>query len=225
MKREEKIKKEYNNIITNNIEVDFKESTRNEKLVNIVSIDYLPEYTCNRSYPCWKHCYARKGAFNYNNVIKRKILNTLDYFKSARKHFNKIDAIVKYNFALGIKHVRFFGSGDIPDAAYMNYVIDLCNMNPGVKFLIYTKKYNIVNSKLNEYVMPKNLTIILSSWLGIVFNNPHNLPVAYLEFEKIPEGVKQYNCDCKKNKNQNHCASCLRCWKLKSNESVVFKLH
>lgn len=225
MKREDKIKQEYNNIINNNVKVDFKESAQNEKLINIVSIDYIPEYTCNRNYPCWKHCYARKGAFNYSSVIKRKILNTLDYFENSRKHFGKIDAIVKYNLALGIKHVRFFGSGDIPDAKYIDYVIKLCVENPQVKFLIYTKKYKIVNKKLNEYAKPQNLTIIFSSWVGIVFDNPHNLPVAYLEFEKIPEGIKQFKCDCQKNKNQNHCVSCLRCWRLKSNESVIFKLH
>ena len=225
MKREEKIKIEYEKIKKNNIESDFKESTRNEKLKNIISIDYIPEMTCKRSYPCWNHCYARKGAFNYSNVIKRKILNTINFYKHPKKHFDKIDAIIKFNYACGVDYVRFFGSGDIPNAGYMDYVFDLCSKNKKVKFLIYTKKYEIINQKLDEYVQPKNLTIVFSSWLGVKFDNPHHLPVARIELEKIPESEKAFLCDCSNNQKQKHCRKCLKCWKLKSNESVIFKLH
>jgi hypothetical protein len=135
-------------------------------------------------------------------------------------YFEKIKKTLSQN---PYTYFRYHSSGDIPDENYLQLMCQTATLIKRVKFLCFTKKYEMIN----EYIikngnLPKNLTVVLSNWGDFQCKNPHNLPIAYVNIKgaKIPESA---------NKCSGYCGECVNtkqsCWKLKKGDSVVFKIH
>ena len=199
-------------------------SFKSKKLGRIPSLNIQPILTCRKGAPCSSLCYARKGTFNYKNVVKSHMDNYIAYNENQKDFFKQINDILN-NDVIIYKYFRWHMSGDIIDMNYLYGMIDLANKNKKTKFLAFTKKFDLVNMYLEASgkKLPKNLIIVFSAW-DINFNvpNPHNLPIAYVNFKNkdlnpdIPHNAKKCNGDC---------TTCRICWNLKSGESTVFNQH
>ena len=137
--------------------------------------------------------------------------------------FEQVYYKVKFS---GLPKVRLFDSGDFPDVEFLVRLVDLCKKTPDVKYMAFTKKYELVNDYIfNNDILPDNLNIIFSAW-DVLWKvpNPHNLGVAYVDFND-----KRLNPDIPKNAfvcpgREATCSSCGVCWSKKV-KAVVFHQH
>lgn len=136
-----------------------------------------------------------------------------DYFDTIIKQLKQPLVIYKY--------VRWHSSGDIVDIKYLNGMCRVAHNCKQIKFLCFTKKYEIVNEYLSKgAVIPPNLKIVFSGWdESWHFDNPYKLPVALVRFKNDKRDFSK----CKECSGK--CYECVACWKLKNGQTVVFDLH
>ena len=204
--------------------MNIKISTTNSKLgYQIPSISLLPQCSCRKDAPCAHGCYGKKGNFTYKAVQEAQRHNYDCYAQDSNAYFNEIisylnDALISY------KYFRWHTVGDIVDYNYLLGMIKVANKCKQVKFLCFTKKFDIVNDYVNHGgKIPNNLKIVFSAWhKAFKVDNPFNFPVAYVFFKKeelnpdIPEMAIP---------GGGHCPECLGCWSLKIGQSVFFNQH
>lgn len=193
-------------------------STTNSKLGLIPSINLPPIITCRGNAPCTKDCYACKGNFRFANVKQSMRNNLTEYDKNPERYFAQIYSYLSTG-VIAYRYFRFHSAGDIPCKDYLIRMLALAERLPGVQFLCFTKKYEIVNEVLSERKLPKNLHMVFSAWGEFVPENPYDLPVAYVKLDEntyVPDNAV---------KCSGHCTTCLNCWKLKNGEAVVFNKH
>lgn len=199
-------------------------SISNSKLGGFIpSINLPPLATCRADAPCKKECYACKGNYRYQTV-KNSMLNNLDKYEELGNVF--FDDVIDFlsNGLITYKFFRWHSAGDIVNANYLNGVIKVANACPSTKFLIFTKKFYLINNYLeNGGTIPENLSIVFSAWgADFVLDNPYNLPVAFVDFGDskktgiIP--VTALRC-------RGNCQTCLTCWNIKAGQATVFKKH
>lgn len=195
-------------------------SIKVHKLGPIPSIG-IPLCTCRDDAPCKTSgkCYAMHGKYKTKSVQKGLMNNYLAYKENPDYFFEKIAVdVMPYRF------FRWFTSGDIVDARFLEGMVYVAKKARHTKFLAYTKKFSIVNDYLrNGGKLPKNLKIIFSGWgANFPILNPFDLPTSHVIFKdpaenvNIPEGF--YHCSGK-------CNECAMCWKLKNGEAVAFEEH
>jgi len=186
-------------------------SKGNTKLGNKISnISLTPILACGKTVPCKKGCYAKKflmrpsvkKAWSENLAIARK--NPVKFFLAIWDHLEK-------------KRPEFFRwhvAGDFLDQLYLNRVFALAYKFPDIKFLAFTKRFDLDFSKC-----PKNFSIVLSMWPGQA--NPNiNLPRAWMD-DGTETRVPANAIHC-----PGGCESCGMCWSLKGlKRDVVFHKH
>ena len=88
------------------------------------------------------------------------------------------------------------------------------------RFLAFTKHSDIVNRWLYSNELTDNLTIIFSGWSNFPINNPHGLPIAYMQ-DGTETRLTGDELTCPGN-----CETCGMCWQLpKIGKNVVFNKH
>lgn len=200
-----------------------KISTTNSKLSGqIPSVNLPPIQTCRHDAPCKHLCYATKGNFTFPNVKESHINNLACFVNDSQKYFD--DIIEFLNGLVSYRFFRWHSSGDIVNYDYLLGMIRTARKCKTVKFLCFTKKFELVNDYLsNEGKLPSNLKIVFSAWdKNFKVINPYNLPVTYVDFNddsKNPN-IPELAIPC-----TGDCPSCLACWSLKKGQSVVFKQH
>lgn len=204
--------------------MNIKISTTNTKLgYQIPSISLLPECSCRHDAPCTRLCYGKKGNFTYKASQQAQRHNFDCYSTDSNAYFNEIisflnDALISY------KYFRWHTVGDIVDANYLLGMIRVAKKCKQVKFLCFTKKFNLVNDFLaTGQKIPSNLKIVFSAWhKAFKVDNPYNLPIAYIFFKKqdLNPNIPELAIPC-----TGHCPDCLACWSLKEGQSVFFNQH
>ena len=187
----------------------------------IPSINLPPVVTCRPNAPCIHGCYALRGHFRYDAVKNRLAENLAAYKENPKLFFDMIAEQTKL-----ARFCRWHSSGDIVDINYLAGMCKVARKNKGVKYLCFTKKYELVNQYLDEgHKIPSNLRIVFSCWKDFVPENPYNIPTTWVYFPK--KGENEFNhlipedaipCSGK-------CYACQSCWQLKKGQSVVFKKH
>lgn len=183
----------------------------------------FPVCTCRNDAPCKEVCYACKGCQQFANVQGAYYRNLRLYNDDPDNFFEQVYYKVKF---AGLPKVRLFDSGDFPDYDFLVRLVDLCNKTKDVKYMAFTKKYDLVNKYIDENGdLPANLNIMFSAWdrLWEVLN-PHNLGVAYVDFDD-----KRMNPDFPQNAfvcpgRKTTCSACGVCFSKKV-KAVVFKQH
>ena len=190
--------------------------------VGIGTINLPAIKTCRADAPCKKGCYANKGNFMYSNVKSSQQKNLDAFLKDPGEFFN----VLHYQLEMiPYKYIRWFSSGDIVDARFLEGMFWLARKHKGTQFLCFTKKYELVNEYLNSHKKPKNLILVFSNWGEWICDNPHNLPTAWVEFgtesdKLIPENATKCHGKC------YECINTLEhCWQLKYGEAVYFHKH
>ena len=200
-----------------------KISTTNTKLSGQIPSVNLPAIqTCRHDAPCKHLCYATKGNFTFPKVKESHTHNLACFIHDSNQYFN--DIIEFLNGLVSYRFFRWHSSGDIVNKDYLMGMIRVAKKCKTVKFLCFTKKFEIINDFLNEGgKIPNNLKIVFSAWdKSFLVPNPHNLPVTYVDFNDTslnPE-IPELAIPC-----TGKCPECLACWSLKKGQSVVFHQH
>lgn len=188
--------------------------------VEIPSLNLPVGCTCRPDAPCFQKCYARRGRFCFTRN-KAYLQNNLELWHCESQLFEQEITLAAFRS----RFFRWHSSGDIPDAAYLEMMVRIARHLPKTRFLVFTKKYELIDHWLEENnAFPENLTVVLSAWGDFLPQNPHNLPVSYIRFKHasyaIPESARQ--CP-------SYCGDCvtsgMSCWDLHPGESVVFHEH
>ena len=187
---------------------------------DIPSVSLPVGCTCRPDAPCFKKCYARRGRFCFQRN-RAYLQNNLELWCCEPD---------QYEYEIGIaaffhKYFRWHSSGDIPDAAYLEMMVRVALDRPSTRFLVFTKKYELVNAHIDAHgALPENLTVVFSAWGSFLPDNPHNLPVAYIRFKNEPAAIPETARAC-----TSYCGDCvssgLSCWDLQHGQSVVFDEH
>ncbi len=203
-------------------------STKNRKTGGCCNDLAFPTCTCRDDAPCKKDgCYCLKGTQIMCNVVAAYTRNLRLYNTDPQDFWNQVRFKIKHN---PLPLFRFFDAGDIPDYDFFCGMVSIANEFPDIKFMAFTKKYEIVNKWLYETAedLPSNLNVIFSAWhIGWKVNNPHHLPVAYVDFKdktlnpEFPEGIT--SCPNQYDKTIT-CSSCRKCWDKKI-KAVKFVQH
>jgi hypothetical protein len=93
-------------------------------------------------------------------------------------------------------------------------MITIAKAFPSIKFLAFTKKYDLDYSKI-----PNNLSIVLSAWPN--WPLPKHGPIAFMQDGTEDRYNDQDTLEC-----QGCCEHCSLCWYLSQlNKNVVFHKH
>jgi len=206
--------------------MNVKISLNNSKLgAAIPSVNLPPVITCRKNAPCASGCYDLKGNWRYANV-KQSLANNLKlYQENPIQYFQDIIDFLN-NQDVTYKFFRYHSAGDIIDYIYLKGMVSVARTCPNVKFLAFTKKFELVNDYLQyEEYLPENLKIVFSAWdKDFEVINPHNLPVTYIKFCKskghMTPDIPEFSIPC-----VGSCKVCKACWSLQLNQSVYFKQH
>lgn len=190
----------------------------------ILTASFPTGITCRNDAPCLQQCYGRKGYLCMNRY-KTAMQRNLDiYLKSPELYRECIDLELQM---VSYKYFRWFVTGDIPDERFLPEVaVRLAEEHKETQFLMFTKKFELVNEYLHSKELPQNLTIVLSAWGNFLPLNPYNLPVSYVRFK---DDSLNTHLPLKAKECKGKCASCVNvdggCWNLRNGEAVVFKKH
>ena len=187
---------------------------------SVPSVSLIPVADCGNCASCSRLCYDLRNDCIYNGVTSTRAKN------SALAH----NAIDRYFFEIkkACKAFRFFRwhiGGDILNAAYLAGVLDVAVCNPHCTFLIFTKRYDLINDYIsNGGEIPSNLQVIFSAWPGAKMVNPYNMPVSSPLFVDGSHAAGPDPISCPGN-----CSNCAvmgsGCWTLKRGQGVVFAAH
>jgi hypothetical protein len=188
-------------------------SNGNKKLSgNKFYIFNLPaEKTCPGSTEfCRNKCYAKKAEKIYPSVLPCR-MNNLN--ESKEKDFSS----KVINFLNKNKKREFFRiheAGDFYDQNYLNKWIEITNNFPEIKFLAFTKSFNLDFSNV-----PKNLQLVMSIMPDTTKEAPKKFPTAYAGNCKGMNKEKTLECP-------GSCTNCGMCWDLsKTKLNVHFNIH
>lgn len=197
----------------------FKVTNGNSKLGGSIGAINLPALkTCREDAPCRKLCYVKKGNFTFKHVKACYENNLAEYQNNPQQAERDILSQLPL-----IGMVRWHASGDIIDMNYLKMMVRIAKAAKGVKFMCFTKKYELVNEYLSGgEKIPTNLKIIFSGWYGLTMDNPFNLPTAYIKLNKQDdERIKKSAMEC-----SGQCTACGgKCWTMKKGQQVLFHQH
>lgn len=193
-------------------------SPGNTKMGAIPSVSLPPVITCPTGCPCAAKCYAAKLCRLRPNVRNAYARNLEILYKDPVDYWTQVRAA-----AAKTKYFRFHVSGDIPDPVYFLDIILTAVQIPDTQFLVFTKRYSIVNAWLDSKgKLPDNLHLIFSEWDGLELDNPHNLPTAAVIFKGQEPRDDWKVCP-------GNCSECaargVGCWELKPGETIAFYEH
>ena len=197
-----------------------KISQGNSKLGTIPSVSLPAGVTCRSDCECSKKCYAKRLE-RMRPSVRQAYKHNYDLLNSdPNTYWREVEASIMMS-----RFFRFHVSGDIPDAAYFEHMVDIARTNTHCEILCFTKKYDIVNSHINIIgKLPKNLHIIFSGWHDIEMVNPYNLPEAHVRYRDGSTTAREDAKLCGGN-----CTECAitdgGCWTAKHGEQVVFNEH
>jgi len=195
-------------------------SNGNSKMGKIPSVSLPAGQTCRPDAPCFAKCYARKIERLRPTVANAYERNLLVLRTDPDTYWREVEAAIMLN-----RFFRFHVSGDIPDAPYLEHMTEVARRNPHCQILCFTKEYNLVNDYLQTgNLIPDNLHIIFSGWIGLPMSNPFLLPEAHVRYRDGTTTARADAHDCGGN-----CTACAitddGCWVLKRGEQVVFNEH
>ena len=197
-------------------------SRGNRKMGAIPSVSLPPIITCPQGAPCAAKCYAAKMCRIYPNV-KHSYQNNLNILNNnPSEYWRQVEQAAKFT-----RFFRYHVSGDIPSAEYFANMVRLAHLLPGVRFLAFTKRYDIVNQYIDIYgALPVNLHLIFSRWdsaWNVSIKNPHNLPMSAVIFKNSSSNI-EYDKICGGNCTECACQG-VGCWELKKGETIAFYEH
>ncbi len=187
-------------------------SPDNNKIGDVHNTSFPPIDTCIDNAPCLKHCYALKSYRQYDTVREAYNKNFNLYMDSYEYYWGLLQAYLQKRVPM---FFRYFTSGDIPEQAYLDGMIDTARMFPNTKFLSFTKRFELDYTYVRKQ---SNLQIVFSTWPDWNEIVP-NLPIAIVRFDQ-KEDIPKKSIVC-----SGKCDKCYLCWHLTTEQSVIFDIH
>lgn len=199
--------------------MEVKISNGNSKMGKIPSVSLPAGLTCRCDCECNKKCYAKRLE-RLRPAVRKAYQSNYDLLiNNPETYWREVEASIMMS-----RFFRFHVSGDITDESYLVHMIEIATRNPHCEILCFTKRYEIVNKVLLEWVKPENLHLILSGWKGLDMFNPFDLPEAHVRYKDGITTAREDAIECTGN-----CARCAitdgGCWTLQRGEQVVFNEH
>lgn len=195
-------------------------SHRNNKMGEVTSVSLLPFLTCPAGCKgtCASSCYAAKIANLRPKVLDAYARNTAILLSDPESYWRQVEGAIKM-----VTYFRYHVSGDIPNAEYFEQMVAIAERNPHCQMLVFTKRFEIVNSYLDAgRSIPSNLHILFSGWTNLKPYNPHNLPETNVWDKNNPPEVDWLQCG-------GNCFECAcrgaGCWSVKNGQTIAFKIH
>ena len=198
--------------------MEVKISHGNSKLGAIPSVS-LPSIVTCRVCDCQKKCYANKLE-RLRPSVRKAYQHNLDVLTNdPSTYWREVEAVIMMT-----RFFRFHVSGDIPNSEYLNNMVEVARRNQHCQILCFTKRFDFVNTYLEDRTFPDNLHIIFSGWVGLEMSNPFLLPEAHVIYRDGSTTASEGAIPCGGN-----CTECAQteggCWNLKSGHQVVFHEH
>ena len=179
-------------------------SIGNMKIGRTVNFSLSPvKGCCHNCSVCAKSCYAMK-AYSLHKSVEAAWDKNLDMVNEDPEC---LEEIYKYIVSRRkpIEFFRIHTSGDFINREYLLKQCDIAKRTPNVKYLAFTKNYDLINE--NADMIPENMNVVFSGWTGLEMNNPHNFPVATAT-------------EC-----SGSCEICKDRWSIKKGENKYFNKH
>lgn len=194
-------------------------SPGNKKMGSVPSVS-LPSWTTCRPCRCWTNCYGHKIERLRPNVANAYQRNLEILMKDPDTYWREVEAAIMVS-----RFFRFHVSGDIPDGDYLERMVKVAWNNSHCEILCFTKKYDLVNDFMDHGgVIPKNLHMIFSGWVGLEMVNPYSFPEAHVRYRDGSTTARDDAEGCGGN-----CTECAKtdggCWVLGPGQQVVFNEH
>lgn len=169
-------------------------SRGNKKIGRALNVSLAPIITCANCSGCSHFCYDIKACFSYPVVLRSRMMNTVLLRRDRDFYFAQIEAAIQKRTSH--KLFRWHVAGDIPDADYLERMVQLAKAHPDFSFWTYTKNYAVVNNFVRSHggnrtvAIPSNFSIMFSEWRGMEMLNPFSFPEFRVVFkdETPPEG-------------------------------------
>lgn len=194
-------------------------SEGNRKLGAIPSVSLLPALSCGKGCGkllCMKDCYAMR-MLGYTSVEPSWTENFYIWDRDPELY---MEAIHRFLLALRPDRFRWHVGGDIPDADYLERMIELAVAFPETRFRAFTKAYNFLPP-----VHPKvpNLKIGISHWPNM---NVGRELKGYTHSWLVPkQKVEHYSIPRSAHPCPGNCESCDMCWSMRAGTHVKFEQH
>jgi hypothetical protein len=112
--------------------------------------------------------------------------------------------------------IRLHSFGELYSEIHFQNIIKLCNHNTQTRFVLWTKRPNIVNAVLLYTDKPVNLTLIFSSpMMNIKAELPDNFDKTFTVYDKkfIAENDIEINC-------MKQCNECMKCYNVNNIDDI-----
>lgn len=188
---------------------------------NCWTVSLIPILDCVNCTECKYNCYDICNVCFQPAVQNDRARNSAVHKADPERFWNEVDAQIKANYVM---ELRINIGGDLTNDDF-EYVKVLGEKNPKTKILFFTKNYDGINKYLNNNSFPDNVSVLMSAWIGMEMDNPHNLPCSHVLWEDGSTTAPKYGAVyCGGN-----CSECAfkgeGCWNLKHGEHVIFKAH
>lgn len=196
-------------------------SKGNSKMGAVPSVSLPPIVTCKDANgnppPCAAKCYAAKLC-RLRKTVREAYARNLEIWTAD-------PATYELQVKAAASMTRFFRwhvSGDLISMDYLKMVVRVARELPHTEFLMFTKRFDLVNDFTYCEDIPGNLHIIFSAWPGMDTPNPHDYPVAHVVFRGEEPADSWKVCG-------GNCTECacrgVGCWQLKHGEHICFNEH
>ena len=196
-----------------------KISSGNSKMGSVPSVS-LPSIKTCRQCACQSKCYAQKLE-RLRPAVRNAYQHNLEVLiNEPETYWREVEASVMMS-----RFFRFHVSGDIPNSEYLTNMVAVASRNPHCQILCFTKRYEMVNEFIAAGgVLPNNLHMIFSGWVGLEMQNPFALPEAHVKYRDGSTTAREDAIPCGGN-----CTECALteggCWNLQKGQQVVFNEH
>lgn len=193
-------------------------SEGNTKMGPVPSVSLPPGLSCKSGVPCLKGCYAKKLLAMRPSWAKVLQRNWELWTTNPEKYMLGVADYLKLKEP---KMFRWHVAGDIPDQSYLSWMWSIAVARYKTKFLVFTKRQDLIRATTKKDLYLPNFKIVLSMWPGLRNNKSLPQPRAWMLDPKnpdprIPADAKE--CD-------GNCNNCGYCWGIMPGQSVVFRKH
>lgn len=188
----------------------------------------IPLHDCPNCSKCFKSddgkciCYDTAHVCFQKTVMMDRARNSAIHEVDPERYWFEIEMQIRANY---VHQFRANVGGDMSNDDFELISKMGLNLKDNCDIMFFTKNYNGINNYLGRYDFSNNMHPLMSPWLGMKFDNPHNLPCAHVLF---PDGSTTapefgaYFCG-------GNCSECHYkkegCWALKKGEHVVMLAH
>lgn len=195
-------------------------SKGNSKMGKVMSVSLPPIKSCGAALPCFKGCYAARLSRLRPNVRAAWENNWRMVTTDRAEYFRQISDAIR---AKPPDLFRWHVAGDIVDGDYLIGMLALAREFPGVRYLAFSKKAELIGLFRAKIRHAKNLSVVLSMWPGLEV--PAKIvkafPTAWMRDHKGPDPrIPADAVTCGGN-----CEKCGMCWGMKAGSAVCFDKH